>query len=74
MDFNNIKPVILKSEITCPQCGYRKVETMPENACSFFYECENCHTILKPKHGDCCVYCSYATVSCPPIQLGEKCC
>ena len=28
---------------------------------------------LKPKKGDCCVYCSYGNVKCPPIQK-EECC
>jgi hypothetical protein len=32
---------------------------MPEDSCQFFYECEKCKTVLKPKQGDCCVYCSY---------------
>ncbi|WP_425529590.1 GDCCVxC domain-containing (seleno)protein [Prolixibacter denitrificans] len=73
-DFQELKPIILKSVITCPECGFQKEETMPENACSFFYECTNCHTILKPKEGDCCVYCSYGTVPCPPIQQGKNCC
>tara|TARA_R110002033_G_scaffold77963_2_gene129543 strand:+ start:1471 stop:1833 length:363 start_codon:yes stop_codon:yes gene_type:complete len=27
---------------------------MPTNACQFFYECENCKTVLKPREGDCC--------------------
>jgi len=48
--------VQLKSEITCPNCGHKKVEDMPINACQFFYECENCKTVLKPNEGDCCVY------------------
>ena len=52
----------------------KKVEDMPTNACQFFYECENCKTVLKPKKGDCCVYCSYGTVACPPIQEGKNCC
>ncbi len=60
--------ITLKSEITCPECGYKKIETMPTNACQWFYECENCHTILKPKKRDCCVFCSYGTVKCPVIQ------
>ena len=30
---------------------------------------------LKPKKGDCCVFCSYGTVKCPPIQeSGKSCC
>ena len=64
----------LKSEIACPDCGHKKVEDMPTNACQFFYECENCITVLKPKEGDCCVYCSYGTVACPPIQENKSCC
>lgn len=70
------KEIILQSTITCPKCGHEKEETMPTDACQYFYECENCHEVLKPKEGDCCVYCSYGTVACPPIQEGGKsnCC
>ena len=64
----------LQSVITCPNCGYKKEETMPTDACQYFYECENCKTRLKPLPGDCCVYCSYGTVPCPPIQQDKKCC
>ncbi|UJP03917.1 MAG: hypothetical protein LZF85_05625 [Nitrosomonas sp.] len=64
--------VILESTLTCPVCGYAKTETMPTDACQWFYECEQCHTVLKPKPGDCCVYCSYGTVPCPPIQAQDK--
>lgn len=74
LDFQNLKPVILKSVITCPVYGFQKEETMPEDACSFYYECANCKAILKPKPGDCCVYCSYGSVPCPPIQQGKSCC
>jgi hypothetical protein len=63
-----------KSIITCSKCGHRKEEIMPDDACTFFYECEDCKTTLKPEKGDCCVFCSYGTVKCPPIQAGEKCC
>ena len=64
----------LQSILTCPNCGFQKKETMPINACQFFYECENCKVVLKPKSGDCCVFCSYGSVKCPPIQAGENCC
>mgnify|MGYP001110694450 CR=1 FL=1 len=62
------------SEITCPKCGHSERETMPTNACQWFYDCKECGEVLKPKPGDCCVYCSYGTVSCPPIQENNNCC
>ncbi|HKJ40678.1 MAG TPA: GDCCVxC domain-containing (seleno)protein [Sunxiuqinia sp.] len=66
--------IITKSTITCPKCGHQKEEEMPLDSCQHFYECEQCHTILKPKAGDCCVFCSYGTVKCPPIQQNKSCC
>ena len=68
--------IVFESEITCPHCGDKKLETMPSDACQWFYECESCHTLLKPKEGDCCVFCSYGNVKCPMIQIGEddSCC
>ena len=66
--------IILVSTISCPNCGHKKEETMPTDACQYFYECENCKTVLKPQQGDCCVYCSYGSEKCPPIQQDEKCC
>ncbi len=65
---------ILKSTITCPRCGHRTKETMPTNACLFFFDCPECNARLKPIGGDCCVFCSYGSVPCPPIQTGESCC
>ncbi len=73
-DASVVQEAILQSTITCPNCGHKKEETMPTNACQYFYECENCKTILKPRGNDCCVYCSFGTVACPPIQLDESCC
>lgn len=66
--------VELETVITCPECGHKKTEMMPTNSCQYFYECENCKKVLKPLQGDCCVYCSYGSVKCPPIQAGDKCC
>ncbi|MAP22604.1 MULTISPECIES: GDCCVxC domain-containing (seleno)protein [Alteromonas] len=66
--------VELLSTLTCPECGHVSQETMPINACQWFYECVACKTLLKPKAGDCCVYCSFGTVKCPPIQEGKSCC
>jgi hypothetical protein len=68
--------VILHSTITCPQCGHREEETMPTDACQWFYTCKGCGAVLRPKHGDCCVFCSFGTVKCPPMQLDprSRCC
>jgi hypothetical protein len=60
---------VLNSEITCPKCGLKRSETMPTDACLFFYQCTGCGARLQPKPGDCCVFCSYGTVKCPPMQL-----
>ncbi len=68
------KVVELESTITCPTCGHQETETMPTNACQFFYECVSCGELLRPLTGDCCVFCSYGSVVCPPIQLGDGCC
>ena len=62
------RKVALQSVITCPLCGSQRNETMPTNACLYFYECQSCKTTLRPKSGDCCVFCSYGSVKCPPIQ------
>lgn len=41
---------------------------MPTDACQYFYDCRACGVLLRPKAGDCCVFCSFGTVPCPPIQ------
>jgi hypothetical protein len=43
-----IRPVILKSTITCPHCGTAKTEAMPTDACQFFYDCAGCGALLRP--------------------------
>lgn len=63
--------VTTESVITCPVCGTTKIETMPTDACQYFYECTGCGTLLRPKQGDCCVFCSYGSVPCPPIQASD---
>jgi hypothetical protein len=70
---NDTAAVIEVSVIACPQCGARKEEGMPLDACLYFYNCAACGARLKPKTGDCCVFCSYGTVPCPPKQR-DACC
>lgn len=65
---------VTESEITCPVCGVRTAEIMPTDACVYFFECPGCRTMLKPKPGDCCVFCSYGDRACPPRANGTECC
>lgn len=65
---------VLTSTLTCPSCGNQATETMPQDACQWFHECPGCRTLLRPRPGDCCVFCSYGTVPCPPVQTGRGCC
>ena len=64
----------LQSTLTCPACAVETVETMPTDACLFFWNCPGCGAHLKPKSGDCCVFCSYGNVKCPPKQAEMGCC
>lgn len=65
----------LQSTLTCPHCGHQVIETMPRNACVARYDCKGCGETLKPLPGSCCVFCSYGSIPCPPIQQGvEPCC
>lgn len=58
----------LESTITSPHCRHKALEVMPSNACQVFYDCKDCGERLKPKREDCCVFCSYGSLPCPPIQ------
>ena len=62
----------LHSRITCPACGFGREEVMPTDACIWYWECPSCGQLVRPKPGDCCVYCSYGTVPCPPVQAYGK--
>ncbi|HET7396686.1 MAG TPA: GDCCVxC domain-containing (seleno)protein [Gammaproteobacteria bacterium] len=64
----------LESILTCPQCGHQHTEIMPTDACQYLFECLGCHSLLKPQPGDCCVFCSYGSVPCPPKQQASNCC
>lgn len=66
--------VVFESVLTCPHCGFAEQEAMPIDACLFFYECSNCKKLLRPNQGDCCVFCSFGSVKCPPIQEKHTCC
>ncbi|GIW06077.1 MAG: hypothetical protein KatS3mg060_0882 [Dehalococcoidia bacterium] len=54
--------------LRCPLCGAEHRETMPADYCQIVYRCAACGATLRPRPGDCCVYCSYADSLCPPKQ------
>jgi hypothetical protein len=63
------KPI--KSVITCPKCGHKKEEVVPDDHCLIVYTCSHCKARITPKKGDCCVFCSYGTVKCPTGDLSK---
>ncbi len=66
----------LRSRLVCPICAHASTQTMPTDACLWFYTCEACGSLLRPAPGDCCVFCSYGDVPCPPRQAAARtpCC
>lgn len=60
----------LTARIACPLCRKVTEAAIPEGACQFFWDCPACGGVLRPKPGDCCVFCSYADRRCPSV-LGE---
>ncbi|WP_080405288.1 GDCCVxC domain-containing (seleno)protein [Burkholderia ubonensis] len=65
--------IVFESVLTCPYCGFAQRETMPVDTCQFFYECRRCHARLRPRPGDCCVFCSFGSFRCPPQQQHDTC-
>ncbi|HWQ38445.1 MAG TPA: GDCCVxC domain-containing (seleno)protein [Burkholderiales bacterium] len=64
---------MLRSTLVCPRCGLASEEQMPLDACVVVFECPGCHGLLRPKAGDCCVFCSYGSARCPPVQQAACC-
>ncbi|MFP6714423.1 MAG: GDCCVxC domain-containing (seleno)protein [Alphaproteobacteria bacterium] len=58
----------LRSVITCPACGFGKDEGMPVDFCVLLYTCGGCDVTLRPATGDCCVFCTFGSIPCPPNQ------
>ena len=64
----------LVTAVTCPVCRHVAAETMPIDACQYIYDCRRCGHRMKPIKGKCCVYCSFGSVPCPPMQSEDGCC
>ena len=60
---------MLMSDLRCPHCGHHESLAMPTDACLFVHECSACHALIRPNVGDCCVFCSFGSVRCPPMQV-----
>ena len=58
----------MMSTITCPACGHREAEIMPEDACQYFYKCKGCGAVLKPKEGIAAFSARMAMSKCPSAQ------
>ena len=68
---NEEMAVITAAKLTCPACGFIQDAEMPTDSCQFFFECASCRTVLRPRQGDCCVFCSYADRRCPSKQVED---
>ncbi|MDZ7747810.1 MAG: GDCCVxC domain-containing (seleno)protein [Halofilum sp. (in: g-proteobacteria)] len=66
--------IVRTATLTCPHCGHASRETMPDDACTWFHDCADCGALLRPKPGDCCVFCSWGDAPCPPVQRDGACC
>jgi LPXTG-motif cell wall-anchored protein len=73
LNWRRRKKPVLVSRLTCPHCGHAENLRMPTDACLFFWDCPACGQRAKPHAGDCCVFCSYGDIPCPPIQLSTAC-
>ncbi len=61
----------LGATLTCPDCGKPERLTMPTEFCLVVHRCEGCGAVLRPRRGDCCVFCSYGDTPCPPVQAAR---
>jgi transposase-like protein len=66
-----MKQVIHQSTIRCPKCGQEETVEMADDSCRISFRCAACGETLTPLAGDCCVFCSYGTVPCPPVQMAR---
>jgi len=64
-----------QARLRCPWCDTVTLETMPDDdRCIFFWKCPACGALVRPKRGECCVFCSYGDQRCGPSLRGESAC
>ncbi|WP_305848903.1 GDCCVxC domain-containing (seleno)protein [Polynucleobacter sp. AP-Ainpum-60-G11] len=52
------------STITCPFCLQSETLGIPVGGSQHLYRCRACNAILRPKSGDCCIFCSFGNIDC----------
>ncbi len=52
------------SVVTCPHCQAFELVEIPTGFSQHLYRCPSCLVILKPKSGDCCIFCSFGSHDC----------
>lgn len=65
-------PERLTGVLTCPGCGSSAHAEIPSGACLYFWSCPGCGSVLAPRPGDCCVFCSYGDRRCPTAVAPTK--
>lgn len=56
-----------------PRMRSTKKRNHADSACQFFYKCVNFRVDLRPRAGECCVFCSYSSSNCPLVQRNAGC-
>jgi hypothetical protein len=54
--------------LSCPHCGERLREQMPDEGSVLHTKCFRCGLFIHKRPGSCCVYCSDADIPCPQEQ------
>ncbi|MGH7634342.1 MAG: GDCCVxC domain-containing (seleno)protein [Gemmatimonadaceae bacterium] len=65
-----MREIRTRSKLTCPHCTFAESLEMPVSSCVIVHTCSGCGAEIRPKAGDCCVFCSYGSAVCPPMQPG----
>jgi hypothetical protein len=64
----NIAQEKQQSTITCPHCLATEMLEVPRGSSQHLYRCRACSNILKPKSGDCCIFCSFGDLDCSSAE------
>ena len=60
--------VILETVMTCPSCHAKEKQTMWPHFIESVFVCNKCNKPHLQIPDRCCIYCSYGSIECPPIQ------